>query len=540
MKLNWYSNCIFTLMERFTLILVYLLFPMMLFAQKEYHVFPIDHKITPGKPTGNGSLQNPWDLQTAFNQKNDVVNGGDIIWIHGGTYNGRYTSNVSSNIPNKYVTISSHKNDKVTLNGNVESKQGYVLLVKGKQTIYKDFEVTFLGPFERNVKAKNFEKVAGVYHTTGVNCRFINLRIHDTPGLGFGTWNSTAGTIIEYCMIYNNGFVDTDGKGGGEGMYVQNSSDTETRIIRNNIIFGNYYKAIEVWSANRDAHREYVKNITLENNVVFNSGLPSGFTVDNIILASDDRNGTNIAKNIKVLDNVLYHNTHFLKNEVNGNAPSLTLGYYKNSPVEKVQVDNNIIIGRNNALRLLYVKSLKFNNNKIYTGYIHINQLPLDDLKQLDFNHNIYYTKNSTPYLFQNKKYNLSNWKSKLAINETSEYKNTNAFDLNSVLDITQNEYHPNQYRVVLFSKKEEDVKVDFSKYNLSEGTIYSIKDVENYSEVLKSGVLGNDKTVVFPMELNQGNHNKTLDNFGVYIIEFSRIGEEKKSFLEKLFGWMF
>ena len=39
------------------------------FAQKQYHVFPENHGITPGKPSGDGSLQNPWDLQSALNKK---------------------------------------------------------------------------------------------------------------------------------------------------------------------------------------------------------------------------------------------------------------------------------------------------------------------------------------------------------------------------------------------------------------------------------------------------------------------------------------
>ncbi|MCB0474893.1 MAG: hypothetical protein KDC69_04410, partial [Flavobacteriaceae bacterium] len=69
-------------------------FPLLMLAQKEYHVFPEDYKKSPGKSTGDGSLLNPWDLQTALNQKNDVVNGGDTIWLHEGVYTGRYISKI--------------------------------------------------------------------------------------------------------------------------------------------------------------------------------------------------------------------------------------------------------------------------------------------------------------------------------------------------------------------------------------------------------------------------------------------------------------
>ena len=57
------------------------------------------------------------------------------------------------------------------------------------------------------------QKVGGISHTTGVNCKFINLKIYNLPGLGIGSWNSTGGTVIESCMIYNNGFNQLNIKG---------------------------------------------------------------------------------------------------------------------------------------------------------------------------------------------------------------------------------------------------------------------------------------------------------------------------------------
>ena len=51
----------------------FLFFPIMLLAQQEFHVFPVDHKDTPGRAIGDGSLQNPWDLQTALNLKPDIL-----------------------------------------------------------------------------------------------------------------------------------------------------------------------------------------------------------------------------------------------------------------------------------------------------------------------------------------------------------------------------------------------------------------------------------------------------------------------------------
>ena len=65
---------------RYILKLIFFLTILSTQAQTEYHVFPINHKKTPGKTSGNGSLSKPWDLQTALSNTK-VVSAGDVIWI---------------------------------------------------------------------------------------------------------------------------------------------------------------------------------------------------------------------------------------------------------------------------------------------------------------------------------------------------------------------------------------------------------------------------------------------------------------------------
>ena len=147
-------------MRKLNLILI-LLFPIVLtFAQQEFHVFPENHNLSPGSSTGNGSLQSPWDLQTALKLPNNVINGGDTVWLHEGVYNGRYTSTLKSTIENKFITVSAFENDKVVLNGNVTSTAQQTLAVKGAQVIFQNFEITWLGEFTRN---KNDENLYNLY-----------------------------------------------------------------------------------------------------------------------------------------------------------------------------------------------------------------------------------------------------------------------------------------------------------------------------------------------------------------------------------------
>lgn len=511
-------------------------------AQQEFHVFPN------GKSTGDGSLENPWDLQTALSQKPEVVNGGDYIWLHEGIYTGRFISTIKSTKSDQFITVGTFENDKVILNGNIKSDKEGVLQVKGKQVIFRDFEITWLGEFSRNENDKDFMACPGINHLTGENCKFINLNIHDNPGLGFGSWKQTGGSIIEDCMIYFNGFIAKTGKGAGEGMYVQNQSD-DTRIIRNNIIFNNYYKGIEVWSAGKRKDFEFVKNITLKSNVIFNSGAISGNSRDNLIVATDDRNGINIAKNIKIIDNVFYHNTDFLKNEINGDAASLTLGFRKSAPVEDVLVENNVIIGRNNALRILHVKSATLKNNTVYSGYVFLTPEELDFIPNWNFDNNHFFTKREMAYwVDKNKGYTLKEWQRLYKTDLNSTWSNIKTFDFEPVLSITKSGEQENQYTVALFDKRGQTVTVDFSKFNLQEGIPYKIYDVENRNEVAVSGNLNAARTIEFPMDLKAFMlplHNtiaqKTSANFGVFIIQFQgdENSEIESPFFKRLMDWL-
>ena len=74
--------------------------------------------------------------------------------------------------------------------------------------------------------------------------------------MGIGSWKHTEGSIIEDCLIYFNGFI--------------------------------------------------------------NNGVPSGRYWRNIVVATNDKEDHNIARNIKLIDNVLYHDIDFLTKQNSG------------------------------------------------------------------------------------------------------------------------------------------------------------------------------------------------------------------------------
>ncbi|MBO6606149.1 right-handed parallel beta-helix repeat-containing protein [Psychroserpens sp.] len=521
-------------------------------AQQGFHVFPKNDPTNPGTKTGDGSMTNPWDLQTAFHNSDNNIKPGDTLWLHEGVYHGRYVSSLSGT-KNDYITVSAYRNNRVTLNGNVKSDQNTVLEVKGDYVIYKNFEITWIGDFSRDQNDSMFEVCSGIRHLSGVNCKFYDLEIHDNPGLGIGSWRHGAGTVIENCRIYNNGFIAKNGKGRGEGIYVQNKSD-EIRLLKNNVIFNNYYKGIEVWSAGKRAKSEYVKNIRLEGNIVFNSGSPAGRHYDNVIIASDDRNGLNVAKDITVVNNIFYHNTRQPNGNLIGDAPSLTIGFNRKAPVQNVVVKDNLITGGYNGLRLLYANSLTFKNNLVYTGIVQLNPELEQSHKGWNFENNSFYSKRTK--LFRVRTIgdkSLEGWEEAYGLGRGSVLHSLSDFKPEPVIKIVQHTQNPQIFTMALFDETSTGVRVDFSEYDLVLGQAYKILDVENPNVIIKTGQLNADMQIFIPMdgsEFKTPMHNtkakKTMSDFGVYRIEFESLEkievkaqQESKSFFKRLFGWL-
>ncbi|GGW71511.1 hypothetical protein DFQ11_10783 [Winogradskyella epiphytica] len=530
-------------MKNFVSLLI-ILFSALSFAQKEFHVFPSDGNNIVGSPNGDGSINNPWDLQTALQQSSKRVNGGDIIWIHEGIYNGRFKS-VLKSTNSDFITVSAYKQDRVVLNGNVGSKGGAVLDVNSTNVIFRNFEVTFLGEYSRLYSDENYYTASGINHRAG-ECKFQNLIIYNIPGLGFGSWKLTGGSVIEDCIIYNNGTME-EPRGSGEGMYVQNKSD-DLRIIRNNIIFNNYYKGIEVWSASAGHDYEFVKNVELSDNILFNNGMPSGTLRDNVIIATNDTKGINKARDIQVKNNVFYHNIDFSDSKNYGYGTALAIGFKARALVENITITDNILLGRNNPLNLMHFKSLTFKNNKVYGSYVNFDKSSLPALNSglLDFDNNEYYTrKNSGFRIVKYKDYNLQDWQQTFGVDKNSSMKRFKDFEINPVLKVTPLHTNSSHFNVALIDKNGNDVEVDFSAFHIKEGTPYKIYDIENRKEILKAGRLLKGGKIKFPLNskaFEKPLHNtvatKSANNFGVFRIEFEAL--EKKSALERFFDWLF
>ena len=98
-----------------------------------------DFYVSPGgSSSGNGSINSPWDLQTALNQPSSV-HPGDTIWLRGGTYVGHYLSNLNGTSASPIV-VRQYAGERATLDGN-DGTANITLDVEGTYSWFWGFEV---------------------------------------------------------------------------------------------------------------------------------------------------------------------------------------------------------------------------------------------------------------------------------------------------------------------------------------------------------------------------------------------------------------
>ena len=517
--------------------------------------------------TGSGTITSPFNLQTALTNSPVIILPGDTLYLRAGTYIGattRFNSNLTgtSCAP---ITVMSYPGEWAILNGSLVTPNATItatLRVNGAYAIYRDFEVRYNSTnyVLRNDSNPSYIYCGGIEHFDGINCKFINLVIHDNPGTGFWSNKSTGGTEIYGCLIYNNGWLTNTtslNRGRGPGIYAQNETE-DMRIFKNNIVFNNFYNGFEVWSASTD-QPEIVKNFEIDNNTSFNNGSPysndggiNDLGSNNVLVATmDNQTNGNYPRNISITNNELYHNTLFTDATLNGEARPLKIGHV-DSETHDIIVDNNFLCGRNPGLELNTSYNLTFTNNTVLSKYVYVAKknfdLGLINNTNFNFDNNKYYTRRSSPgrdfRLTGMPDYFLSDWQTAFSIDLSSTRYPWN-LNLNTaannptVTKVTRNEYNQNVYKVVLFKydTANPNVTVDFSSYGIPSGTAYTIKDVETYPTPTSTGTY-TGTPITFNLNLTSTSFNKPLittltdfptcystqtpNNFGAFLIEFA------------------
>lgn len=243
-----------------------------------------------GSSSAEGSGADPWDLSTALHGGHGAIQPGDTVWLRGGTYLAPISSNLagSAGLP---IIVQGYPGERPIIDGKdlATGSQIEILTVDGSYTIYRDFEITNTATDRVNGRH------AGVYLRNGTNVKLVNLIIHDT-GMGVYAEQQTSGCEIYGLIIYNNGW-ETAVRSNGHGMYLKQSASGQ-KFIRNNIMFNSFGLGIHVYT---DAGTGALRNLTFEDNVVFNSGTLSTFPSANVLIGGEE-----VADGITFQDNTTY------------------------------------------------------------------------------------------------------------------------------------------------------------------------------------------------------------------------------------------
>ncbi len=267
-----------------------------------------------GGPSGDGSLENPWDFKTAI-APHPAIQPGSTIWMRGGVYSGGpYTSRLNGTLAQP-IHVRPYQNEHVILDASLlVDTSAEFFQVYSNHTWYWDIESTILSPLPR-IGGDNLE-------VSGMGNKLINWVIHDTANNAFGR----SGNEIYGSILYNNG---VDGNSGLHQLYVQNPDPNFPTVLRDNIVFNAYEFGIHAYASGSGQ----INGVQVVGNVLFQNGAAK--TVrnlkDNIIFA-----GINGLSQIILQENMTW--------ATGPNVRSLALGRYWNLNHD-ITLTNNYIYG---------------------------------------------------------------------------------------------------------------------------------------------------------------------------------------------------
>jgi uncharacterized protein YjdB len=253
-----------------------------------------------GSASGNGSIENPWNLGTALAHP-AAVQPGDTIWLRGGMYRGDFTSSLTGTSGSP-VVVRRYPGERATIDGTLEAQGGY--------TWFWGLEV-----MNSNASTQNVPGVTVVAPGTAL----INLVIHDHSGSGMGVWEEAPDAIVYGNIVYYNGFHGSTSTSHGHGIYTQNA--TGDKLIADNIIFNQYGTGLHAYGQSGQ-----VRNYQIQGNVFFNNA-----QFDVLVQSGA------VAEHVHLVDNLTYRS--------NGGS-SLLLGKSSGTSHKDVTVRANYLVGK--------------------------------------------------------------------------------------------------------------------------------------------------------------------------------------------------
>ncbi len=422
------------------------------------------HFVGPGgSPSGDGSIDHPWDLQTALNQPASV-HPGDVIWVLGGTYfamlapNGAFSSNLNGTGTYPIVVRNYHRQ-----RATIEAKGASMgLFVYGSYSWFWGLEVVD-STTERQSQIPGSgggTNSPSVFAASGTGNRFINMIIHDTAD-GFFAGSASVNTEFNGNLIYNIGWNGPD-RGHGHGFYVQNQSPSYKWII-DNIIFQGFGEGIQCYGSPSAS----IQNFLFDGNTIFNAGLLTGTDDYNMLLAG----GGGGPQNITFTNNYTYHEP------ARGNGQS-SLPWGFDTAASNLFASGNYWIGGNPALDINAWSGATFTNEVVYgpTQYT----LTAGGLHPSTYNwdNNFYFSQSTVFAQLNSQNQTFATWRSATGLDANSTL--TQGPPTGIWIFTRPNQYEPGRGNITIYNwDLASSVSVDVSNI-LTVGSPFSVLNAQD------------------------------------------------------------
>ena len=531
-----------------------------------------------GSPSGDGSIDNPWDLQTAIKQPASVKPG-DTIWLRGGTYAGRFTSTLTGTAESP-IKVRAYEGEDVKIDGNkpmlptvltkdlldIPNYTNDTFTVSDASGILAGYLIKIESE-EVNVTAVNGNTITGVRgwdgtevvaHASGTavdirlpqslfsmsgaytwyqDLEFLNsaTTTRYTPETGSHPWTMNRGNVDVYgpgVKIINCVIHDVQ---QGWGSW-SNAPDSE---IYGSIAYNNGWMSDDRGGEGH-GHGIYTQNQT-GTKLIKDSVFLHNFGCTTHMYGSSNAflNNYSWVGNIMFSGRLLFgggspiNNLRFEENMTYNNE--LELGY-ANQNNEDTYFDNNYIMG---GLNIKWFKNISVYDNYLfgvptfqgspYGRPVSITLPAGGAVTNYKFDRNIYYQTKTNQYEWavSGTQYTFSGWQALGQDPNSSYILSPSLKPSGTKVFVRPNEYDTNRANIVIYNWDDLDsVDVDISNV-LSAGDKYELRGVlDYYGDVLTGTVNGStitvpmtNHTVAKPFGYDQTLGPNTFPQFGAFVL---------------------
>lgn len=456
-----------------------------------------------GTESGDGSINDPWNLKSALSHPASVKPG-DTIYLLGGTYKLPpetlgFTSLLKGTFENP-IKVMSYPGEWAVIDGNLSDsalKNVTMIIVLGQYTWYKDFEVTNSETGNRKIPIASSnppERRGTAIDDRGTGTKLINLVIHDA-GQGISSYSNGKNGEYYGNVVYNNGW-DAPDRTHGHGSYTQNNSDFKR--FENNFFFNNFKNNTQMYGSDR----AFCRNFTWVGNVFFNGSMAwwgpnienltvtDNYTYRHFFKVGNSLSSTNIKANIQnnyfmygVFLDEFTQNVTFKNNTIwyDLNEQLLTLNLKNFWAKEKFSIDNNTYYkGKRNAPYAQFEVYYKGNNQRA----------PLVKRLTGEFAFNRTDGSQQTAYAYHGK-----SWQDDLNFDTNSKYIDSAPSGLK--VFVQSNKYESGRANIIIYNwDKAQTVEVDIAS-TLNPGDSYQLRNVQDYFGDVITGVYSGGKLKV-------------------------------------------